>query len=256
MRDTPEGAHLQLFDFVGTVDLALQAGLVAHCLGTVGQDGGGHAIARLVDQVASEVLRLANNAALLHRGIHRPLVRAFGSDDGQLFDLLFLAIALVVVRIEVADERAFHHRLRGIVNPARHDEREALQVFRLQGAHRRTGQLAQLSRREAVRLAAANQQQTLGVQPLRLVQQCDLQHLAGNFARGDEVGCGVLHSAVVGLDLRAMFFGFVAAIVVLGGVGHGHDQAFGFDLRRYSGIERSFHLALFHPLIEGRPFTA
>jgi hypothetical protein len=65
-----------------------------------------------------------------------------------------------------------------------------------------------------------------------------------------------LHSAVVGLDLRAMFFGFVAAIVVLGGVGHGHDQAFGFDLRRYSGIERSFHLALFHPLIEGRPFTA
>ena len=64
LRDAPERAHLQLFDLVWTVDFALQSHFVAHLLGAVGQDGRRHAVAGLVDQVAGEVLRFADDAAL------------------------------------------------------------------------------------------------------------------------------------------------------------------------------------------------
>ncbi len=98
------------------------------------------------------------------------LIRAFRSDDDQLVDLLILAIAPVVIGLEVADERAFDDCLGGVVDGARHDEGEALQVLRLQRTNRRTRQLAQLGRREGFCLSSADEQEALSLHALRLVE--------------------------------------------------------------------------------------
>ncbi len=72
------------------------------------EDGGRHAVGGLVHQVAGEVLRLADDAALRSRAFfERLLVLVAAGDDGQLLDLLIFAVAAVVVGIEVADQRAF-----------------------------------------------------------------------------------------------------------------------------------------------------
>ncbi len=169
------------------------------------------------------------------------LVRAFGSDDGQLLDLLFGAIAAVVVGIEVADQRAFHNDLGGIVDLGRHHQREARQVFGFDVADGCASQLAQVSRRELGSLAAADQQQTLGLHAFRLVEKRGLHRFARDFAGGDEVGSGGENSFVVGLDSGIVLVGFVAVVGCLSRVEHGDDEAFGFDLRRWCGSKSSFH---------------
>ena len=62
----PECAHLQLFDLVRRRRSRRPVrSLRTSGLGAVGEDGGRHAIAGFVDQVAGKVLRLADDAALL-----------------------------------------------------------------------------------------------------------------------------------------------------------------------------------------------
>ena len=106
----PESSHLQFLDLVGAVDFALQSDFLRHLLGAIGEDGRRHAIRGFVDQVASEVLRLADDAGFVQRAVCSLALIAAG-DHGERIDLLVLAIALVVVGIEVADERAFHDGL-------------------------------------------------------------------------------------------------------------------------------------------------
>jgi hypothetical protein len=56
LADAPEGAHLQFFQFVRTMHLALQSNFGGHFLGALAEDGRGHAVGRFVHQVACEVL--------------------------------------------------------------------------------------------------------------------------------------------------------------------------------------------------------
>src|SRR6266446_2573274 len=114
---TPERAHLELFDLVRTVSFAVQADFRRHFFRTLGHHGWRHAIRRFVDQVAGEVLRLGDDASGLHRTFHRlRIVRVAmhiaWHDNGDGVDLLVLlvAVAFVVPRIEIADERAFDYR--------------------------------------------------------------------------------------------------------------------------------------------------
>ena len=109
LGDAPECAHLQFFDLVRAVDFALQADFRRHLFRAVGEDGRRHAIGGLVDQVAREVLRLADDAGFVQPPFCSAGLIAAG-DDGERIDLLVLAVALVVVGIEVADECAFDDR--------------------------------------------------------------------------------------------------------------------------------------------------
>ena len=68
------------------------------------------------------------------------------SDDGERVDLLILAVALVVIGIEVADKRAFHngfHRVVSFQAGLGRQEREAPQAFRFKSAHGSAGKPAQ-----------------------------------------------------------------------------------------------------------------
>ncbi len=132
-------------------------------------------------------------------------------------------------RVKVADERAFDDRLRAFIDTGGCNEDKALQFFCLQTADRGAGQLAQFSRSKLLRLAATDEEQALRLQPLRLVEEREFQHLAGDFSGSNQVGRSVSHGLVVRLDLR-LRLGFVAIVVALGRVEHGDNEAFGFDL--------------------------
>ncbi len=82
-------------------------------------------------------------------------------DHGQRVDLLVLAIALVVVGLEVAHEPALDDGPGGIFggNALGRGEGEAAETARLQRAHRGSGQLAQVGGRELAGFAAADEQQ-------------------------------------------------------------------------------------------------
>ena len=145
---SPECAHLELFDLVGAVGLAVQANFRRHFLGALGHHGRSHAIGGFVDQVAREVLRLGDDASGLHRAFHGLcIVRVAMHDDGEGVDLLvfLVAVAFVVPRIEVADEGAFDDRAQSLARGnggLRNNEGEAADAFALQRSHRCAGELA------------------------------------------------------------------------------------------------------------------
>ena len=170
----------------------------------LGQDGGRHAVAGLVDQVAGEVLRLADDAALLHRGASAISRSRLVRSDDEFVDLLVLAVALVVVGIEVADERAFDHRLDGVCQRQRRRRDEARSSSGLSPsdcAPRRRRACATRTEENFFALPPPISSRRLAFSPCGLVQQRGLQHLAGDLAGGDEFGGGREHGLVVGLDL-------------------------------------------------------
>jgi hypothetical protein len=113
--DGPEGLHLQLLDFVRGVDLALQAGLVAHGLGARAEHGGGEDVAGFVDERAGEVLRSGNDKAFVEAGANLLLGGGVGmaGDKGERVDGEILAVAAVGVVVLVAELGALHDGARG-----------------------------------------------------------------------------------------------------------------------------------------------
>jgi hypothetical protein len=115
---TPERAHFELPDFVRAVGFNGEAESVGvlrdfadHLLGAIGQHGGRQAVAGLIDQVAGKVLRFADDAAFLERAAQMGLVLLAGSDHGHVLNALVLAVALVGIGIEIADEGSFGNGL-------------------------------------------------------------------------------------------------------------------------------------------------
>ena len=179
----PESSHLEFLDLVGAVDFALQSDFRRHFLRAVGEDGRRHAVRGFVDQVASEILRLADDAGFVQRRLQLGLIAA--SDDGERVDLLVLAIALVVVGIEVADKCAFDDgfdRVFSFQAGLGREEREAAQAFRFECAHGSAGEPAQVECGKAFGFAAAQKQQPLGFQFRRTMHQRSFESLAGDFA--------------------------------------------------------------------------
>src|SRR5580704_10891734 len=138
----PEGAHLQLFQFVSAVDFYLQTNFLRHFSSPLGEDGRRHVVAGLIDQFTSEILRLTDDASLVHRFLQLRLIAT--SDDGQEVDLLILAVALIGIGIEVADERPFYQSLYRFValNVLWSHKREAANSSWLEVADCNAGQLA------------------------------------------------------------------------------------------------------------------
>ena len=201
LGDAPESSHLQFLDLVGAVNFAFQADFRRHLFRAVGEDGRRHAIGGFIDQVASEILRFADDAGFVHCRLQLGLIAA--SDDGQRVNLLVLAIALVVVGIEVADERAFHDGLDRVLHLQPgfgREEGEAAQPLRFERAHGGASEAAQVECRKGLGFAAAEQQQSFGFQFRRAMQQCGFKRLAGDFAAGDHVSGGVFNGGVEGLN--------------------------------------------------------
>ena len=71
---SPERTHLQFFQLVCTVNLTLQPVLPAHFRGLLAQHGGGHYVARLIDQGAGKILRLAQDHAFSQAGLDGSLL--------------------------------------------------------------------------------------------------------------------------------------------------------------------------------------
>ena len=103
----PECAHLHFVQLFRAEYLALQSGFLAHFCCPLAEDGRGHPVAGLVDQVAGKVLRLAEDDALGVSCIDLGLVCACGAEDGKILDALVLTVGAVGVGIEVSDQRAF-----------------------------------------------------------------------------------------------------------------------------------------------------
>ena len=61
--------------------------------------------------------------------VHERWFAPFGADDDQLVDLLVLAVAAVVVGVEVADDRTFDDRLRAFIDTGGCNQDKALQVL-------------------------------------------------------------------------------------------------------------------------------
>ena len=68
LGDAPEGAHFELVEFFGGVDLPLEADFGGHLRGALAKDGGGELVAGLVDERAGEVLAFADDDAFVESG--------------------------------------------------------------------------------------------------------------------------------------------------------------------------------------------
>ena len=144
LGDAPEGPHLQFFDLSAPYASNFQSGFLRHFAGALRQDSWRHAVAGLVHQFASEILRLADDAGFIHRLLQSGLVSARNHSHGV--DLLILAVALVGVGIEVTDESSFHNGLYGFValNIFGSQKGETANTLRLEEADCCAGKFAQL----------------------------------------------------------------------------------------------------------------
>ena len=164
-------------------------------------------------------------------------------DDGEGVDLLVLAVALVVVGIEVADECAFDDRLDGIfcLEPRfRGDEGKAAHALGFERSDGSAGKAAQFERGKILGFAAAQKQQPLGFQFRRTMQQRGFESFARHFAAGDYVGGRVFDGGVGGFNRDLRFVFFAAAFFRF--VEHDRDQAFGFHFSRIGEGKISFHV--------------
>src|SRR6266436_445355 len=245
----PEGAHLELFDLVGTVSFAVQADFRRHFFRTLGHHRRCHAIGGFIDQVAREVLRLGDDASGLHRTFHglcivRVAMHIAWHDNGDGVDLLVLlvAVAFVVARIEVADEGAFDDCAQSLARGnggLGYDEGEAADAFAFQSTHSGAGELAQFRCRKSLGFAAADEEQPFRFQPRGAMEQRCFESLAGYFAARNHVLGSFAHASVAGFDgynwlvfLALIFFALIK---------DHYDQAIGFQLRRNVGGEICIH---------------
>ncbi len=241
LRYAPERAHLQFFDLIGAVDLALKADFASHFAGALGEHGRSHTVGRFVDQVAGEVLRFGDDAAGINCGL-QSLGIGLGHDREGI-DFLVFTVALVVVRLEIADDGAFDDGANGVGigdGSFGQGESEAAQVFRFKRADGRARQLAEFGGGESLCLAAAEQQQAFRFQSSRPMQKRSLEGLARHFAAGDDILRGVAHNGIGSGHGRSRLvfpvLAFLALIIsvlfLVRLVEHDHDKAVGFDLGR------------------------
>ena len=71
------------------------------------QHSRGHDVARLVDQGAGKILRLAQDHAFAQTRLDRGLICLSSADHGELLDTLVFAVRTIGIRIEVTDISAF-----------------------------------------------------------------------------------------------------------------------------------------------------
>ena len=110
---------------IGAVAFALHSHFRAHLLRAVGQNRRRHSVGRFVDQITREVLRFANNLRFIGGFLQRAFIAA--GDHRQCVDLLVLAVAAIIIGIEIADVRALHDRTHRFLpgNSRRSNERKA-----------------------------------------------------------------------------------------------------------------------------------
>ena len=189
-RNAPESAHLQFVQLVGAVHLALEADFVRHLLGALAEDGRRHLVARLVDQVAREVLRLADDLAFARSFLERLYVGACRHENGEFIELLLFAVGMVVVVIGVGDDRAFRDSFHHLRQAATFEDQRCF-VQResasppqfsgatigdrfarlLQSAHSGSGDFAQIVGGEVLRFSAADDEQAFGLQALGFMEE-------------------------------------------------------------------------------------
>ena len=244
MRHAPECAHLQFFDLVGAVNFTFQTDFLTHFLRSVRQNGRSHAVRRLVHQIAREILRFPDYLRLLGGFFERGMIAVAAGEDGKRINLLIFPVAAVVVGVEVANQRALDNRSHGFLgrNAGRGDEGEAADSARLERTYGSPGDAAQIVTGELFRRAAADQQQALGFQSGRLVQQIDFKRLSSHFAVHQQVGRSGLDSGVAGRELELRFFFLCRVVVILFGVIQDDgDERFGFELSGRRESDCRFH---------------
>src|SRR6185312_4873274 len=193
-----------------------------------------HAVRRFVDQFASEILRLANDAAFLDSLLQRLLIA--GCDHGDRLDRLVLAITLVSVGIKISYERAFNDGLDGgfCFDLFRNDEGQASQIARFQCAHGGPSNLSQFSSRKSFRFAAADQEQAFAFESGWLVQPRKFENLARHISRREQVSSRLLHSFVgrgyKSFRLIVLWTARLSLVTVFSTIEHDSNQAFSFNL--------------------------
>ena len=159
-----------------------------------------------------KILRLAHDSPLF-KGVLQACLIAAG-DHRQLIDLLVLSIALVRVRVEIADEGAFHNRFDGFFGVDigfRQQESKASNAPRLEGPNCRSGQPAQLVGRECLCLASSQEQKSLSFKLGGRMQQRAFKNLSRSLARRDHITGDFVEGGICRLE-RDLRFILLASI--------------------------------------------
>ena len=90
------------------VDLTAQADFLAHLCGALAQNCRRHLVARLVDQGAGEVLRLAEDDSLGIARLGLGPIGGLGGEEREGLDALILAVGAVGVRVKIAYKGALY----------------------------------------------------------------------------------------------------------------------------------------------------
>ena len=155
----------------------LEADFGGHRAGAIRQKRRGHDVGRFVDQLAREILRLAQDLAALEGGAGR-----IGRDQNKRLERFRVAGGFVAIGLEVAENRAFDGGF-CICRP-RAKPGELLYAFLLECAHGRSDGAAQDGGIEFVSLSSADDREALGLESLGLVLNREFAGLAGEFAGG------------------------------------------------------------------------
>ena len=181
-----QSAHFQFGNFAFVQNFDAQANFLSHGFGLGCQHARGEAVGRFVDQIAGEILRFGDDAAVVD-GFLQILRAIETSKQDALYLLVFFLFGVVFVRFEVGNRQAFDDGLDGgrAAFPFAGEEDEFLHAARFQITQGGSGNFAQIAGGELVDFSGADDQQALRVHAFGKMDQHGLQRLAGDFSAGD-----------------------------------------------------------------------
>src|SRR6202167_4758311 len=211
LRDTDKGSHFQLGDFSFVEDFDAQADFLGHGFGASCEHARGEAVRGLVDQIAREILRLGDDAAVFDGfGEIAVLIGVETGEENRLNLFAGFLFGLIFIGFEIGDAEAFGDGLcgGGAAFAFAGEENKFFHAAGFQVTQRGAGDFAQVGLREFFGLAGADKEEALGVEAFGEMNENGLEGLAGELAGGDESGEAAVHGVVnVGQDsIKFVFF--------------------------------------------------
>src|ERR1022692_2506584 len=183
-----QAAHPKLGHAVAVEHLVLQAELLGHAVGVLGEPHGGQPVGRLIRQFPREVLGFGDDASALDCGVK--LRTAFSHRHREaLHRLHILFIRLVAIRFEISQDGAFHRgsRIIGAGLSGVEPNRGLGDGLRFQVPYGGANSSAQLRRVELPGLPRPHGQHSLRAHTRHVVQQRHLERLAGDLTRIEQL---------------------------------------------------------------------
>ena len=195
LRHADERAHFQLGDSALVENFDAEADFLRHGFGALRENARRELVRRLVDQVAGEILRFGDHAAVLDGGLEAVAQAGVKSRERDGLNFALFLFGAVLVRFKIRRVEPFDDglRRRRAALPFARQKHNFLHAAGFQITQGGSGNLAQVGDGKFAGLPRAHKQQPLRGETLREMDQHEFERLAGEFAAGGKRAQAAAH---------------------------------------------------------------